>query len=149
MNQPDIKVEPPKKYLQEELLDNVSEEITLSKRYLWLIISSAIIAALGLIINSSAVVIGAMLISPLFWPILGLSLSIITSRKKLARRSSLNLIVSIALVIGISFLAGSLSPFPQINNEISSRTAPTLLDLCIALASSFIGVLAFYHPKIS
>lgn len=148
-NQAEQKIEIPRKYLQEEFLENVSEEIRLDGHYIVLLVFSTLIAVLGLLINSAAVVIGAMLISPLFWPILGITVSIITNRQRLARRSSLNLIVSILIVLIIGYLVASISPLSQVTQEISSRTNPTLLDLFIALAASVIGVLAIYHPRIS
>ena len=67
-----------KRQLQEKLVENVHSELELHESYFLQLISSAIIATLGLITNSSVVVIGAMIISPLFWPILGVTISIIT-----------------------------------------------------------------------
>lgn len=148
-NRPNDKPQPPTKYLQEEFLENVSEEISLDGPYLVLLIFSTLIAALGLLTNSAAVVIGAMLISPLFWPILGITLSLISSRQHLARRSLLNIGVSIIIILLIGYLVAEISPINQITQEISSRTNPTLLDLIIALAASVVGVLAIYHPRVS
>lgn len=144
-----LEAEPPRKFLQQELLENVSQEIELSWQYLVLLIFSTLIAVLGLLIDSAAVVIGAMLISPLFWPILGLTIGIITTKENLARRSTLNLILSVGIVLLIGFLLAEISPLSQVTREISSRTNPTLLDLFIALAASVVGVLAIYHPRIS
>lgn len=74
-------LQPPQKFLREEFLENVSEEIKLKGHYLLLLFFSTIIATLGLLTNSAAVVIGAMLISPLFWPILGLNPSPVAKKK--------------------------------------------------------------------
>jgi len=149
LSQKSTSEEPSRKFLQEEFLENISDEIRLNGHYLILLFFSTIIATLGLLINSAAVVIGAMLISPLFWPILGVTLSIISNRRRLARRSALNLFVSVLLVLVVGFLLAKISPLAQITTEISSRTNPTLLDLFIALAASVIGVLAIYDARIS
>lgn len=148
-NHNDLNTQIPEKLLHQELFETIDQEINLSQSYLLLLIFSTVIAVLGLLTDSAAVVIGAMLISPLFWPIIGLSLSIITSRHRLTKRASLNLLTSLFIVLIIGVVLGSLSPIKDITSEIYARTNPTLLDLGIALASSVIGVLAIYHHRIS
>lgn len=138
-----------KRQLQEKLVENVHTELELKESYFLLLISSTIIATLGLITNSSVVVIGAMIISPLFWPIMGVTISIITTRRHLTTKSFLALGASIVTVILISFLVTLITPFSGITDEIAVRISPTLLDLFIALAVSVIGVAAVYYPKIS
>lgn len=137
------------KKLQGELIDTVRDNTQITPSYLVLLVFSAIIATLGLLIDSTAVVIGAMLIAPLFWPILGLTLSLTTTKGKLITRSILSLSLSIFLVVFLSFLVSKTSPITEVTDQILSRTQPTLLDLLIALASSVVGVLAVYNPKIS
>lgn len=132
-----------------QFVDNVQEELEINSSYLLLLIFSTVIATLGLIVDSTAVVIGAMIISPLFWPIMGIALSIFTSRRKFAQKSIISLVISILFVIGISAIIGSITPFSEPTTEILSRTQPTIIDLFIALASSVIGVLAVYYPRIS
>lgn len=135
--------------LQDQLLNTVEEELHVGHSYLMLLTSSAVIATFGLLINSPSVVIGAMLIAPLFWPVMGLTLSVITTRRHLLKKSLVNLTISITLVILLSAVLAKLTPLATITEEISIRTNPTLFDLLIALASSVIGVSAAYYPKIS
>lgn len=137
------------KKLRDEMIETVDKEVKTGGSYILLLVFSTIIAALGLIIDNTAVIIGAMLISPLFWPILGLTVSIITTRRKLTRKSSISLLFSICLVLLISIVVGILTPSTQVSDAILSRTSPTIIDLFIALASSVIGVAAIYYPRIS
>jgi len=109
----------------------------------WLeIIFSAGIAALGLVINSPAVIIGAMLISPLMDPILATGLALAVGDFYLAIKAISKLIVSIALAIGLSAFIVWLLPFHSITAEILARINPNLLDLGIALFSGLAGSVA-------
>lgn len=137
------------KKLQDKLIVNVAEEIQLSRSYILLLVFSVIIATLGLLIDSAAVVIGAMLISPLFWPLMGLTVGIFTTRRKLAGRSLLNIGVSLLLALIVATLIGWVTPIADVTGEIQARLQPTIIDLFIALASAVIGVAAIYYPRIS
>lgn len=135
--------------LQDQLLDQVHEEIQLRSSYIMLLVFSTIIATLGLLINSTAVVIGAMLIAPLFWPIMGVTLSLFTTQRHMARHAARSIVVSVLVVLVVSAVLAWLTPFSGISDEIRARLSPTILDLFIALASSVIGVMALYYPRIS
>lgn len=135
--------------LQEELLEHVNQEVQFNLTYFLLLVSSTIIATLGLLTNSGAVVIGAMLISPLFWPLLGVTMSLVTPKGHFTKRSLTSLIISLLLVVIISYLIARVIPLTNVPEEILSRTAPNLLHLFIALVTSSIGVLAVYNPRIS
>lgn len=137
------------KKVQDDLIQNVSDEITLSRSYALLLTFSSLIATLGLLTNSAAVVIGAMLISPLFWPVIGLSLSVVTTRRNLLKRSGSLFTVSLLIVLIVAFITAKLTPTTGVSAEILARTNPTLIDLFIALASSVIGVMAISIPRIS
>lgn len=137
------------KRLQDKLIENVAEEIELSRSYILLLVFSTIIASFGLLINSAAVVIGAMLISPLFWPLMGLTVGIFTTRRQLAGRALANIALSILAALLIAAIIGWVTPLSEVTPEIQSRLQPTILDLFIALASSVIGVAAIYYPRIS
>ena len=109
----------------------------------WLdIVFSAGIAALGLVINSPAVIIGAMLISPLMGPIMATGLGLAAGDLYLAVKAIANLIASIALAVGLSAFIVWLLPFHSITQEILARTNPNLLDLAIALFSGLAGSVA-------
>ena len=108
----------------------------------WLfIISSCGIATLGLIINSPAVIIGAMLVAPLMSPIIGLGMGIAVNDTYLSVKSTLNILASVAASILTAALITAIVPLNDVTPEISSRTNPTLLDLSIALFSGIVAAL--------
>jgi uncharacterized hydrophobic protein (TIGR00271 family) len=109
----------------------------------WLeIVFSAGIATFGLVLNSPAVIIGAMLISPLMNPIMATGLALAAGDLYLAFRAIANLLLSIALAVALSAFFVWLLPFHSATTEILSRTAPNLLDLAIALLSGLAGSVA-------
>ena len=109
----------------------------------WLgIIFSAGIAALGLVLNSPAVIIGAMLISPLMGPIMATGLALAAGDLYLAAKAMANLTASVSLAIAISAFIVWLLPFHSVTAEILARTNPTLLDLGVALFSGLAGSVA-------
>jgi len=135
--------------LQEKLLTLLDKELKYDKEF-WLPLGfSAIIATLGLITNNAVVVIGAMLMAPLFWPLLGVTIGTITSRHRLLQRSLIFLILSVCLVIALSWMVTIATPITEISDEIKLRANPTLLDLFIALSTSIIAILAVSYPKVS
>lgn len=109
----------------------------------WLeIVFSAGIAALGLVLNSPAVIIGAMLISPLMGPIMATGLALASGDLYLAIKAIANLAASISLAITFSAFIVWLLPFHSVTSEILARTNPTLLDLGVALFSGLAGSVA-------
>ncbi|HUF03957.1 MAG TPA: TIGR00341 family protein [Aridibacter sp.] len=126
-----------------ELYVELSKSAGLRDVVYWLqIVFSSGIATLGLIQNSSAVIIGAMLISPQMGPILSSGLSLASGDLILAIRSSTNLILSTLAAILFAVVLVAFLPFKDITPEIEARTAPNLLDLVIALFSGAIGSVA-------
>ena len=100
---------------------------------------SAIISTLGLLANSVAVIIGAMIIAPLMGPIVGMAFSIAMGNRKLLRRSSFTLLKGVILTIAISWLAASAIGLETVESEVLSRTNPTLIDFGIAMAAGMAG----------
>ena len=100
---------------------------------------SAIISTLGLLANSVAIIIGAMIIAPLMGPIIGMAFSIAMGNRKLLRRSSLTLLKGVALTIVASWLTASIIGLETVESEILSRTNPTLIDFGIAMAAGLAG----------
>ena len=100
---------------------------------------SAIISTLGLLANSVAIIIGAMIIAPLMGPIVGMAYSTAMGNRKLLRRSSLTVLKGVALTIVASWLTASIMGLKTIDSEILSRTNPTLVDFGIALAAGMAG----------
>ena len=118
-------------------------------RYYILLAISSLIAALGLVTNSPAVVIGAMLISPLMTPIFGISLGLIRGNVNLLRRALIGEFGGVALAIFVAMLLGLL-PIPfDITKEMLARTEPTLLDLGVATLAGLAGCMAMIDERIS
>lgn len=106
----------------------------------WLVlILSGAIATLGLALNSSAVVIGAMLVAPLLGPIMGLSMALAVGDSRLALQSFAVLGMSLVVVVATAAGLTALLPFHTITLEISSRIRPTTLDLGVAVCSGLVG----------
>ena len=110
---------------------------------------SAIIATLGLLANSVAIIIGAMIIAPLMGPIVGMAYSTAMGNRKLLRRSSFTVLKGIILTIVISWLTASIIGLRTVDTEILSRTNPTLVDFGIAMAAGMAGAFANTRRSIS
>ena len=99
----------------------------------WIQLALALgIATLGLVLGSTAVVIGAMLVSPLMGPIIELGMGFAVGSSLLVMRAAFRVILSIAVVVSGAALMTLALPFHEVTNEISTRTAPTALDLLVA-----------------
>ncbi len=120
----------------------ISDGISLRGYNLWILLCSAMLASIGLDTNSAAVIIGAMLISPLMSPILGIGLSIAILDKKLLSRSLRNLLLAVVISLGASVVYFFLSPLGEPNTELQARTYPTLLDILIALFGGIAGIVS-------
>ena len=103
---------------------------------------SAIIATLGLLANSVAIIIGAMIVAPLMGPIVGMAYSIAAGNRKLLRRSSFTLLKGVILTIVVSWLVALIIGLEAINTEIIARSNPTLIDFGIAMAAGAAGAFA-------
>ncbi len=97
------------------------------------------IASLGLMLNSSAVVIGAMLIAPLMQPIIALGVGLCTARLNLMRKAAVTIVLSVVIALAVGIVVGVLIPTDSPKQEILSRAYPSLLDAAVALAAGFIG----------
>ncbi|KJH69703.1 hypothetical protein UH38_22525 [Aliterella atlantica CENA595] len=133
----------------EEMRRGLLEESTISITYLVLILGSCVIATLGLLSNSAAVIIGAMIIAPLMLPIRGVAFGALEGNVILFRKGSIAILVGTFLAIALAFFIGYLVSLPVFGSEIISRSAPTLLDLGIAIAAGGISGFAKVQPKIS
>lgn len=110
---------------------------------------SAMIATYGLLEGSSAVIIGAMLVAPLFTPILAFSLAIAQGDARLLRLALESALKGIALAIGVALLLTALSPLRPLTAEVTNRTSPNLFDLAIALASGAAGAYAIARKDVA
>lgn len=116
-------------------------------RYLFMTVMSCGIAILGLLQSSAAVVIGAMLISPLMGPIMQLGFSLCVVDFRMMRRALAALVIGTALALLVSFLIVRASPLREATNEILARTQPNLFDLMVAVFSGLAGAYAAITRK--
>jgi uncharacterized hydrophobic protein (TIGR00271 family) len=132
-----------------EIGQRVRDDAVWSYRYIMLLSVSAIIASFGLLANSPAVVIGAMIIAPLMGPILGLSLGMVRGSPSLSRSSLIAEGIGVVAVVLIAFLVGLLPFTLGVSDEMLARTAPTTFDIAIALASGIAAAYASVNRKVS
>ncbi|MBW4634224.1 MAG: DUF389 domain-containing protein [Iphinoe sp. HA4291-MV1] len=133
----------------EEIRSGLLEESTIDINYLVLILGSCVIATLGLLSNSAAVIIGAMIIAPLMLPIRGLAFGALEGDVVLFRKAFTAIVVGTALATTLALLVGYFVGLPEFGSEIISRSKPNLLDLGIAVAAGGISGFAKVQPKIS
>ncbi len=108
----------------------------------WILAFSIIIASVGLNVNSTAVIIGAMLISPLMGPIIGAGLALGTNDLDLLKAAGRNLLIMVIISLVASTLFFLMSPLALVNpTELEARTSPTIYDVLIALFGGLAGIL--------
>jgi uncharacterized hydrophobic protein (TIGR00271 family) len=121
-------------------------------RYWLLLVLSAVIACAGVVSDSTAIVIGAMIIAPLMTPILGIVLAVVLADAASLRRCLLLLITGAAAVVALSWLLGLLVPFSVVaatDSQVAARVTPRLVDLVAALATGAVGSVALARSDIS
>jgi len=123
-------------------VQSIRNNIAMQGANVWLLMCSIFIASIGLDLNSPAVIIGAMLISPLMSPILGLGLAIGTYDRRMFFKSIINYVIAIAVALTVSILYFVITPFGEITDEIMARTSPTLLDVGVAFFGGIAGIVA-------
>ena len=114
-----------------------------------LLICSAVIATLGLISNSTAVVIGAMIVAPLMDPILSLAFGLSIADHRLVKRSAITVLIGVATVVGTAWILAALFGASEVNREMTARTAPNLIDLVIAVAAAVAGAFTLTRDRLS
>lgn len=127
--------------------DSIKIESSIGITYFLLVILAAIVATLGLLTNSTAVIIGAMLISPIMSPIIGMSFSMTLGDSKMFSQSIKGIILGTFVAITVSVFITLFIPSRTLTAEILSRTKPTIIDLVIALASGAAGAYTMCHKK--
>ncbi|MBW4558573.1 MAG: DUF389 domain-containing protein [Trichormus sp. ATA11-4-KO1] len=134
---------------KEQVYLEICSSLSLDDVSYWIqVLFAAGIATLGLVLNSPAVIIGAMLISPLMGGILANGLALAAGDVILAMRALLNLFLSCFVAISFAVILVSLLPFKEMTSEILARTRPNILDLVVALFSGAVGSVAICkEPK--
>ncbi|CAN5277902.1 hypothetical protein BH10PAT1_BH10PAT1_7130 [soil metagenome] len=131
------------------ILNNINDNAAFSFSFLILLIGSTIICTLGLLLNSTPVVIGGMIISPLMWPLIKTAVGISNEDPVYIRQAIVLFILAILITLISSALITYISPIKSLTTQILARTTPTLLDLIIALVAGTVAALAVTQPKIS
>lgn len=132
----------PDKENEDETIAAISQGITFHGANLWVLIFAIFMASLGLNVNSTAVIIGAMLISPLMGPIIGMGLAVGIDDLDLMRRSFTNFVITTVISVVTASLYFLLTPITEAQSELLARTSPTLYDVLIALCGGAAGIVA-------
>jgi len=132
---------------KKETIQKIKDGIPVKSHTAWILIFSIVIASIGLNTSSTAVVIGAMLVSPLMGPILGVGMSIAINDIDTLRRSMINLGVMIGLSLLSSFLFFSIPLFQDATPELLARTQPDVRDVLIAIAGGLALIIALSRHK--
>lgn len=132
-----------------EIKRRISENVSLTGSTPWILIFAILTASIGLNINSPAVIIGAMLISPLMGPIMGAGLGVAIYDFSLFKHALLNLALATVISLVVSTLYFMISPLREAQSELLSRISPSIWDVLIALFGGFAGVIGITRKETS
>ncbi len=132
----------PDKEDEHEIVRQISSGVSFKGAQLWILIFAIFIASLGLNVNSTAVIIGAMLISPLMGPIIGMGLAVGTNDLDLLKRAAKNFGVATLISVLTATLYFLITPLSEAQSELLARTSPTLYDVLIAFCGGAAGIIA-------
>ena len=127
---------------KQKTLVNVKANVSFTGHNLWILACAIMVASIGLNVNSTAVIIGAMLISPLMGPIVGAGFALGIYDFGLLRKSLLNLLIATIVGLVVAAVYFYLSPFKEVQSELLSRTSPNIYDVLIAFFGGLVGVIA-------
>ncbi len=127
----------------QEIIDSVRKDAVFKGPNLWILIFAIIICSVGLDINSTAVIIGGMLISPLMGPLIGIGMGVSRNDLDLIKTAGYNISVAIVLSVLTSAIYFYISPLHKVQSELLSRTSPAFWDVLIAFAGGFAGIIAY------
>ncbi|MFI3266642.1 MAG: DUF389 domain-containing protein [Rikenellaceae bacterium] len=130
------------KAAEKDVVENISRGVVIRGTNMWVLIFATMVASLGLNVNSAAVIIGAMLISPLMGPIMGIGLSIGTNDFELLKKSLRNFGYMVIVSVITSALYFLISPLSSAQSELLARTVPTTYDVMIAFFGGLAGIVA-------
>lgn len=133
----------------EGTISRINKGVSMRGANTWILFSAAMLASIGLDVNSSAVIIGAMLISPLMSPIIGIGLGIGISDRDLLLKALTNFGLAVFVSLFSSSLYFALTPLGQPTTEMLARTTPTLLDVGVAIFGGVAGIVANSRREMS
>lgn len=125
-----------------EVLNGIINGTSFSGAKLWILVLAIFVASLGLNTNSTAVIIGAMLISPLMGPIIGMGLSIGINDFDLLKRCVRNYLIATIFSVATATIYFLVTPIAQAQSELLARTSPSIYDVLIALCGGLAGIIA-------
>ena len=126
----------------ESVITTIDNGVVFRGTNLWILIFAIFVASLGLNVNSTAVIIGAMLISPLMGPIMGIGLGMGINDIALLRKAMYNFTVATGVALITSTVFFLISPLRDAHSELLARTSPNVYDVLIALFGGLAGILA-------
>lgn len=126
----------------EKVLQAVHRDVSFRGINLWILITATLVASVGLNVNSTAVIIGAMLISPLLGPINGIGVSLAIYDIALLRKALRNFAVAVLFSLATSSVYFALTPLKEAGSELLARTTPTFWDVLIAFFGGLSGIIA-------
>lgn len=127
---------------KQKVLENVKSNISFRGSTVWILACAIVVASVGLNVNSTAVIIGAMLISPLMGPIVGAGFSLGIYDFELLKKAAKNLVIATLVSLLVSTIYFTLSPFKETQSELLARTSPNIYDILIAFFGGLVGVIA-------
>lgn len=132
-----------------QTINEIKNKKSMSGANAWMLMCSIVIASVGLNTNSPAVIIGAMLISPLMSPILGIGLAVGINDKDTLKKSLAHFSMAVIIALVTSTIYFAITPLSGITEEISARTSPGPLDIFIALFGGVAGIVSIARKDIS
>lgn len=132
---------------KQSVLENVKSNISFRGANLWILACAIVVASIGLNVNSTAVIIGAMLISPLMGPIIGAGFALGIYDFELLKKSLKNLLIATVVSLAVSTIYFYLSPFKETQSELLARTSPNIYDILIAFFGGLVGVIAITRKE--
>jgi uncharacterized hydrophobic protein (TIGR00271 family) len=127
---------------KKSVIENITGSVSFRGSNIWILACAIIIASVGLNVNSTAVIIGAMLISPLMGPIVGAGFGLGMYDFELLKKSIKNLIIATLVSLVTSTIYFYVSPFKEAQSELLARTSPNIYDILIAFFGGLVGVIA-------
>lgn len=132
---------------KEKVLTDITSNISFKGANLWILACAILIASIGLNMNSTAVIIGAMLISPLMGPIVGAGFALATFNFELLSKSLKNLLIATCVSLVVSTIYFYVSPFKEVQSELLARTSPTIYDVLIAFFGGIVGTISITRKE--
>lgn len=124
-----------------DTVESIKKNVEFKGANLWTLIFAIFIASIGLNVNSTAVIIGAMLVSPLMGPIMGVGLGVAINDVDLVKKALRNLIIATVIAITTSSIYFYITPLHDASSELLARTTPTIWDVFIAISGGLAGII--------